>query len=146
MQISFILNQTLDFKTYNVIKEKPFSVMPLDACRRLMGLKKTPKTCTFILAFSVAAVLNTDISHKSTQSIYRMYLEHMFSSSAITRFSLARALPSVIFFFQSQSCISVWGQVVQSGLLCLFNTISPFPQMDCDFHMSSMSCVCLCVC
>lgn len=40
--------------------------MPLDACRRLMGLKKIPQTCTCILSFSIAAVLNADISHKST--------------------------------------------------------------------------------
>lgn len=40
IQINFILNQTLDFKTYDGQK----TIMPLDASRKLMGLKKKKKT------------------------------------------------------------------------------------------------------
>lgn len=65
MQISFILNQTLDFKTYDEIKKNLFC----NATRCMQetgGTQKNPQTCPFILAFSFAAVLNADISHKST--------------------------------------------------------------------------------
>lgn len=61
IQINFILNQTLDFKTYDGQK----TIMPLDASRKLMGLKKK-KNHTFILAFSIAVLLYVDTSHKST--------------------------------------------------------------------------------
>lgn len=65
IQINFILNQMLDFKTYDGQK----TIMLLDASRKLMGLKKKKNpqhTHTFILAFSIAVLLYIDTSHKST--------------------------------------------------------------------------------
>lgn len=63
MQFSFILNQIVDYKTYDEWKKNP-------TCKATRGIEETDRTekdnCTFSLAFSTAAFLYAGVSHKST--------------------------------------------------------------------------------
>lgn len=58
-----------------------------------------------------------------------MYLEHMLFSSAMTRFSLAGALPSaIVFIFKDHPGFQSGEKFLKVAIsVCLFNVIFPYP-------------------